>query len=140
MTTFYVSPSSMSYPNYLNICNACAGFGWHSPWVWSRESFRPDYLACPKTLTQSIKALARVDIFIACLPGTGSTLVEIGLAYKTCEELFLCAKDPVYFQQAIGLGDAHLAVLPGIRRAVCPPEEVPMVLRSEYCHLVKNAL
>ncbi len=130
----------MSYPNYLNICNACNSYGWHSPWVWSRESFRPDCLIYPKTLTQCIKALARVDLFIACVPGTCSTLVEIGLAYSSCEEIFLCARDPVYFQQTIGLGDAHLAALPGIKRAVCRPEEIPKALRSEYYHLVKSAL
>ncbi len=130
----------MSYINYANICNACNSFGWQAPWVWSRESFRPDYLVYPTTLMKSIKALARVDIYIAFLPGTCSTLVEIGLAYSSCEELFLCAKDPVYFRQTSGLGDAHLTALPGIRRAVCRPEEIPGVLRSEYRNLIKAAL
>lgn len=130
----------MSYPNYFKICNACNAFGWQSPWVWSRESFSPTYLVYPKTLMQSIRALARVDIYIACLPGTCSTLIEIGLAYKTCEEVFLCAKDPVYFQQTTGLGDAHLAALPGIRRAVCTPEQIPESLRIEYRSLIQEAL
>jgi hypothetical protein len=130
----------MSYINYANICNACTSFGWLSSWVWSRDSFRPNYLIYPSTLKQNIKALTRTDLFIACVPGTCSTQVEIGLAYSACEELFLCAKDPVYFQQTSGLGDAHMAALPGMRRAVCRPEEIPEALYSEYYHLVKTAL
>ncbi len=140
MTTFYLSPMSLNYQTYFSTCKACTDFGWLSPWIWTRDSFRSDCLIYPKTLMKSIRAFSRVDIFIAYLPGNFGTMFEIGFAYTACEELFICANDPVYFKQTNGLGDAHLAALPGIRRAICGSNDIAKALATEYSHLIKTAL
>jgi len=136
LTTFYISPSSFDYQSYCKLANACIGFGWSAPWLWSQEAFNNDCLIYPTTLKKSIRAFSRVDIFIAYLPGTPGTMIEIGLAYGSCEELFICAGSPVYFIQTGGLVDAHLAALPKLRRAVCEQEEIAQALATEYAYLI----
>ncbi len=135
MTTFYVSPSSLSYRQYSGLVSAASSFGWKAQWVWARESFRPEASFKTDTLSKVLKAFLQTDIFIATVPGTCSTCIEIGIAYTLCEEVFLVARDPVYFTQT-GLSDTHLAALPGIKRTCCEIEEIPQMLRKEYLHLI----
>jgi len=82
--------------------------------------------------------LSGTDIFIATVPGTCSTCIEIGMAYTLCEEVFLVARDPVYFTQT-GLSDAYLASLPGIKRICCEIDEIPEMLKKEYLNLIDPA-
>ena len=135
MTTFYVSPSSLSYKQYSTIVSAAAGFGWKARWIWSREIFRPDAQVKADALAKMLKSFVHTDIFIATLPCTCSTCIEIGIAYTLCEEVFLVARDPVHFTQT-GYSDAHLAVLPGIKRVCCTVDEIPAMLSKEYLHLI----
>jgi len=138
MTTFYVSPSSLSYRQYQVIVSAAISYGWTPRWVWPRQSFRPDVLFKPEILTRALKGLSSADIFIALVPGTFSTSIEIGMAYTLCEELFLVARNQVYFTQT-GLADAHLSSLPGIKRICCEIDEIPEMLKKEYLNLVNPA-
>lgn len=138
MTTFYVSPSSLSYRHYKTIVSVAAAFGWTPQWVWPRGAFHPDVYFKPGILTGALKGLAGADIFIALIPGTCSTSIEIGMAYTLCEELFLVARDPVHFTQT-GLSDAHLSALPGIKRVCCELNEIPEMLKKEYMNLIDPA-
>lgn len=138
MTTFYISPSSLSYKQYASIYSAAVSFGWSAPWSWSRESFRPDYVIEGHMLSKALLGISRSDIFIAVIPGTCSTLVEIGMAYTLCEKLFIVSKDPVHFTQT-GLCDAHLSALPGLSRVCCGIEDIPEKLLKEYLYLVDVA-
>ena len=135
MTTFYVSPSSLSYKQYSTIVSAASGFGWKPRWVWTREIFRPDALVKPEVLAKVLKSFVHTDIFIATMPCTCSTCVEIGIAYTLCEDVLLVARDPVHFTQT-GLSDAYLAAMPGIKRACCTIEEIPAMLSKEYLNLI----
>ncbi len=137
MTTFYISPSSLSYKQYADIHLAAISFGWVAHWLWARESFRPDVLFKKNTHDKALRALARSDIFIACLPGTCSTYIEIGAAYTLCEEMFIVAKDPVHFTQT-GLNDAHISCLQNIKRVCCDFQEITTVLKQEYLYLVET--
>ncbi len=136
MTTFYISPSSLSYRQYAIIHTAALSYGWTAPWTWARESFRPDVHFKEATLKRALRGLGRADIFIAVIPGTGSTCIEIGMAYTLCEAMFLVARDPVHFTQT-GLSDAHLSALPGIKRICCELNEIPSMLKKEYLYLVE---
>ncbi len=135
MTTFYVSPSSLSYKQYGTLISAGISFGWTAPFVWARESFHSDAYLKSCTLKNAIRAISKTDIFIARIPGTCSTCIEIGMAYTLCEEVFLASRDPVHYTQT-GLADAHIAALPTIRRVCCDVDEIPYMLEQEYLYLI----
>ena len=135
MTQFYLSPSSLSLRQYELILSAANSFGWTATWTWARESFRPEVTFKKDPLTKALRGISSADIFIAYIPGTGSTCIEIGMAYTLCEELFLVARNPVHFTQT-GLADAYLSALPGIKRICCEISEIPAMLQKEYFHLI----
>ncbi len=135
MTNFYISPSSLSYREYNRLVIDVSQLGWYPPWVWPRQCFCCDVMISKKVILQVLKAITLTDIFIACVPGTASTNIEIGAAYAICEEVFLTSKDPVHFTQT-GLSDAIIAVLPGIKRVCCETGEIPAMLQKEYPHLI----
>lgn len=135
MTNFYISPSSLSYREYNKLLIDISQLGWRPPWVWPRQYFYYDCLISKKVIRRMLKALTLTDIFIACVPGTASTNIEIGAAYTLCEEVFLAARDPVYFTQT-GLSDAFVAVLPGVKRVCCEIREIPIMLQKEYPNLI----
>jgi len=138
MTNFYVSPSSLSYKQYMNLITTGYSFGWTAPYVWARESFHTDAYLKSCILKKAIRGISKADIFIARVPGTCSTCMEIGMAYTLCEEVFLAARDPVHFTQT-GLADAHLSSLPNIRRVCCDIDEIPAMLEQEYLYLINPA-
>lgn len=135
MTTFYISPSSLSFSKYAKIHAAASSFGWSASWNWRREAFYPDAIINQTTITRVMRALARTDVFIALVPGTCSTSIEIGMAYTLCESIFLAARAPVYFKQT-GLSDAHMSALPNIKRVCCEFEDIPAMLKKEYSNLI----
>jgi hypothetical protein len=135
VTTFYISPSSLSYREYNKLIYDITKLGWAPPWVWPRQCFYCDCLISNKVIERMLKALTLTDIFIACVPGTASTNIEIGAAYTLCEEVFLVAKDPVHFTQT-GLSDAIITVLPGVKRVCCEINEIPIMLQKEYPNLI----
>jgi hypothetical protein len=135
MTTFYISPSCLAYKQYKNLLEAGLSFGWTPSWEWPHTTFHTDAFIHKNLISKALNAISRSDIFIAIVPGTASTNIEIGTAYTLCQELFLVAKDPVHFTQT-GLADAHLSVLPGVKRICCDIEEIPLMLRQEYLHLI----
>jgi len=135
MTTFYVSPSSLSYKQYTTLISAGRSFGWTAPYVWPHEAFFTDAILKNCILKKAIRGISKADLFIARVPGTCSTCIEIGMAYTLCEEVFLASRDPVHFTQT-GLSDAHLATLPSIRRVCCDIEEIPAMLEQEYLYLI----
>lgn len=135
MTNFYISPSSFSYREYNKLIIDISQLGWYPPWVWPRQCFCYDALISKKVIQRMLKALTLTDVFIACVPGTASTNIEIGAAYTLCEEVFLAAKDPVHFTQT-GLSDAIVAVLPGVKRVCCEINEIPIMLQKEYPNLI----
>jgi len=135
MTTFYVSPSSLTYKQYHSVIKVCLSFGWCPKYIWPRESFYPDSIIKQQILKKAVKGIGNADIFIAYVPGNCSTFLEIGLAYNLCEEVFLFARDQVYFTQT-GLADAHIATLPDIKRVCCDIDEIPVMLEQEYSYLI----
>ena len=135
MTTFYVSPSCLTYKQYKQLIAETVSFGWSPSWVWPHSVFHTDAFVSKCLASKGLNAIGRADIFIAVLPGTVSTNIEIGTAYTLCEEVFLVAKDPVYFTQT-GLADAHLSVLPGVKRTCCEIADIPAMLKQEYVHLI----
>lgn len=135
MTNFYVSPSSLSYKQYMSLISAGKSFGWTAPYVWPHEAFFTDAILKNCILKKAIRGISKADLFIARVPGTCSTCIEIGMAYTLCEEVFLASRDPVHFTQT-GLSDAHLATLPSIRRVCCDIEEIPAMLEQEYLYLI----
>jgi len=137
VTNFYISPSAFSYREYNKLIIEISQLGWHPPWVWPRQCFCLDAILSKNIMHRVLKAMAQTDVFIACLPGTPSTNIEIGCAYTLCEEVFLTAKDPVHFTQT-GLADAVVAILPGVRRVCCEPCEIPLMLQKEYPHLIQT--
>lgn len=132
MTTFYISPSSLSYAAYFKIHQAAEGFGWKAAWRWRRADFSPETLIENDALVKAVQALAKTDVFIALVPGTCSTNIEIGMAYSLCGTIFLACRDVVHFAQT-GLSDAYISALPGITRVCCEPDEIPLMLKREYC-------
>lgn len=135
MTSFYISPSSLTYRQYRQLMIDVSNLGWYPPWVWPRQCFCLDTMISKKTMHRVLKAMTLTDVFIALVPGTPSTNIEIGCAYSLCEEVFLVAKDPVHFTQT-GLADAVVAILPDVRRVCCEPQEIPIMLQKEYPHLI----
>lgn len=132
MTTFYISPSSLPYAVYLNIHQAAEALGWKAAWQWRRADFNPEAQIERDALVKAVQALAKTDVFIAVVPGTCSTNIEIGMAYSLCGTIFLAGRDAVHFTQT-GLSDAYISTLPGITRVCCEPHEIPMMLKREYC-------
>ncbi len=137
MTKFYISPSHLIYPQYMGLIHACHDFGWQPTWVWPQEAFLLDAQIDQYQASGAFTGIAQADIFITVLPGTPSTNIEIGIAYPYCEDLFLVAKDPVHFTQS-GLPDAHLSVLPSIKRVCCAIDEIPTMLKKEYLYLIEK--
>ena len=135
MTTFYISPSCLSYKQYKELNVAATAFGWSTPWAWPGRCFQNDVFIDKDIIARALKGIARSDIFIAVIPGTASTNIEIGAAYFKCEELFLVSRTPVHFIQT-GLCDVHLAMLPGIKRVCCEIAAIPAELRLEYLQLI----
>ncbi len=135
MTSFYVSPSSLTYKQYHAIVRACLSFGWCPKYVWPRDSFFPSSIIKKNILKKAATAIRNADIFIAYVPGSCSTSLEIGMAYNQCEEVLLIARDPVYFTQT-GLADAHLATLPDLKRVCGDIDEIPAMLEQEYSYLI----
>lgn len=135
MTNFYISPSHLSCLEYMRLIDTGRSFGWHPTWIWPQETFLLDAHINQQQASGIFNGIAQADIFIASLPGTPSTNIEIGIAYTLCEELFLIAKDPVHFTQT-GLADAHISLLPHIRRVCCDTREIPEALRQEYRYLI----
>lgn len=131
MTAFYISPSCLSYRQYTELMIAVSSFGWSAPWVWPRRCFQSDAFIDKACIARAFTGIASSDIFIAPVPGTASTNIEIGTAYIKCDNLFLVARDPVHFTQT-GICDAHLAMLPGISRVCCELDEIPTMLRRVY--------
>lgn len=137
MTSFYISPSSFNYKQYSGLIAVARGFGWNPTWAWPRNAFHLDAFVPDWLVLKALKAIGRSDIFIALVPGTSSTNIEIGTAFTLCEELFLVSRDPVHFTQT-GLCDAYITVLPRARRICCEVEEIPFMLRQEYIHLIRT--
>ncbi len=137
VTTFYISPSCLTYKQYKSLIAACTSFGWTLSWEWPHYAFHVDAFVNKTLISKALKGLARSEIFITYLPGTASTNIEIGTAYTLCEELFLVARDPVHFTQT-GLADAHLSVLPGVKRICCNIKDIPKMLMQEYLYLIKK--
>lgn len=135
MNTFYLSPSGFSYNQYCLIVSSVLAFGWSLSYAWPRYSFSIDYTLKSNTLKKVIRALSRTDIYIATIPGTCSSLLEIGLAYSLCEEVFLAARNLVHFTQT-GLSDAYLAELPSIKKVCCEINDIPFELKKEYLYLL----
>ena len=129
----------MSYKQYRQLHVGILSFGWTTPWLWPQTAFQLETFISKKVLSKSLKAIGQSDIFIAVVPGTASTNIEIGAAFALCEEIFLVSKDPIHFTQT-GLCDAHLSVLPGAKRVCCNIEEIPDFLRKEFLHLVCAAI
>jgi len=137
MTTFYISPSCLSYKQYKRLVAAACSFGWSTSWEWPHRTFHTDAFIDKNQINRAITGLTRTDIFIALVPGTPSTNIEIGSAYTLCEEVLLISKDPVYFTQT-GMADAYISALPGIKRICCDIEEIPVILKQEFLHLIKT--
>ena len=135
VTVFYISPSSLSFKQYTELVNNALSFGWSTSFVWPRSCFQCDAFIDKASIARAFTAIAGSDIFIAVVPGTASTNIEIGAAYMKCDGLFLVARDPVHFTQT-GLCDSHLAMLPDINRVCCELEEIPSMLKLAYLHLV----
>jgi len=137
MTTFYLSPSCLSYKQYKQLHEATRLFGWTAPWEWPHHSFHHGAFLSKLIFSKAFNGISQSDIFIAVVPGTSSTNVEIGAAYTLCEEIVLVSKDPVYFTQT-GLSDAHISIMPGIKRICCAIPEIPVMLKNEYRYLIDN--
>ena len=135
MTSFYVSPSSLTYKQYATLISVGKSFGWIAPYVWARESFYPDAHLKSSVLKKAVRAISKSDIFVGRVPGTYSTCIEIGMAYTLCEEVLITARDPVHYTQT-SLADAYVAALPNIRRVCCEIDEIPAVLEQEYLNLI----
>lgn len=136
-TTFYLSPAGFTYLRYRQLLDTLCAYGWEPVLVWPKGAFHHEAMVEGALVTRVLNCLTLADIYIACLPGTASTHLEIGTAYARCRELFLTARDPVYFTQT-GLADAYLALLPGARKVCCEPEQIPAMLARAYAPLVKN--
>jgi hypothetical protein len=137
VTNFYISPSYLSYSQYMDLIQTGRDFGWQPTWVWPQESFLVDAQIEQQLAAGAFNGIAQADIFITVLPGTPSTNIEIGIAYPLCEDLLLVANDPVHFTQT-GLPDAHLSVLPSIKRVCCTVDEIPALLKTEYLYLIEK--
>ncbi len=137
MTTYYISPSYLSYMHYRLLIRTCRDMGWSPTFHWPQEAFAEMVPVDYKLASKVISAIAKADIFIAPLPGTPSTYVEAGLAYMLCEELVMVAKDPVYFAQT-NLADTQLCQLPSIKRVCCAIDEIPTMLKKEYLYLIEK--
>ncbi len=137
MTSFYVSPSALTCRQYKELVKDTAAFGWKPTYIWPSQCFHEGAFISNHQTKRALKAISRTDIFIATLPGTSSSMVEIGLAYTLCEVLFLVAKDPVHFTQT-GMGDAYISVLPGIKRVRCEFGEIASLLRQEFNQLISQ--
>ncbi len=137
ITTYYVSPSSFSYRQYRELNRDVDDFGWKCTWLWPHSCFHNDAFIDHELVTKALKGIARTDIFIAAVPGTASTNIEIGAAFFKCEELFLVTRDFVHFRQT-GLCDAYLGTLPGIKRTCCEIKEIPKMLKREYPQLINQ--
>ena len=135
MTSFYVAPSALTMQQYQYLVDHCLLFGWKARFTWPKEIFGHDYIVSKRLVEKAVKAIANSDIFIASLPGTLSTCIEIGIAYSRCEEVLLVAKSPVYFTQT-GIADAHIANLPCTKRICGDLLVLPKLLQEEYSHLI----
>lgn len=135
MTKIYVSPSCLTYRQYGTIIKAAYSYGWQPTWLWARQIFHADAFVSEEKALKALASIVHADIFLACLPGTTTTCVEIGAAYFMAQSVFLAAKDPVHFTQT-GPCDAYLAVLPDIKRICCEAEDIPEKLKQEYYPLV----
>jgi hypothetical protein len=131
VTAFYISPSCLSYRQYIKLIYEVSSFGWTAPWIWPRYCFQSDAYIDKQVITGAFTGIASSNIFIALVPGTASTNIEIGTAYIKCDHLFLVARDPVHFTQT-GICDAHLGLLPGIHRVCCETGEILTMLRQAY--------
>jgi hypothetical protein len=101
MTAFYISPSCLAYKQYKNLLEACLSFGWSPSWKWPHATFHNDAYIHKSLISKALNAISRTDIFIAVVPGTASTNIEIGTAYTLCQEIFLVAKDPVHLPRPV---------------------------------------
>jgi len=137
MTTFYISPSCLSYKQYKQLYEATCSFGWTSSWEWPHQSFHCDSFLSRPLFSKAFNGISQADIFIALVPGTPSTNIEIGAAYTLCEEVVLISKDPVYFTQT-SLCDAHISIMPGIKRICCDVHEIPVMLKKEFLYLIDH--
>ncbi len=135
MISFYVAPSALTMMQYQYLVKHCILFGWKARYIWAKESFGRDAIIKKSVLKKAATAIAASDIFIAFVPGSISTFIEIGIAYSRCEEVLLVAKDPIYFTQT-GIADAHIANLPNIKRVCGDVVDIPTLLQEEYDHLI----
>ncbi len=137
MTSFYLSSSSLNYKQYESLIVAGTSFGWKPQYIWGREAFKLDNVVKRNTLIKAIKGISKSDIYIACIPGSCSTCIEIGMAYTLCSDVFLVAKNPVHFVQT-GLADAYMSSLPHVKRVCCEVNEIAAMLSQEFFYLINN--
>lgn len=137
MVTFFVSSSTLTYNQYRQLIKALTAFGWKTTWAWPQSYFQDGAYLDEQQLTRALAAIARSDIYIATLPASCSSCLEIGIAFTLCEEICLLSRDPVHFTQT-GLDDAYISVLPKAKRLCSSYEEIPALLRREYSHLIKT--
>ena len=137
MISFYVAPSALTVQQYQFLVQYCINFGWKARYIWPRDVFGRDITINRNLLKKAANAIAASDLFIATVPGTISTCIELGIAYSRCEEVILVARDPVFFSQT-GMADAHIANLPNIKRVCGELEDIPTLLQEEFCHLINT--
>ncbi len=137
MVTYFVSSSTLTYNQYRRLHKALSAFGWKATWTWPQSYFQESAYLDEQQLTRALAAIARTDIYIAILPASCSSCLEIGVAFTLCEEICLLSKDPVHFTQT-GLDDAYISVLPKAKRLCCGFDEIPALIKQEYIHLIRT--
>ncbi len=135
MIHFYLSPNGLSFKQYSRLLEQCGTFGWKSSFVWSQKIFQTDLEYDQVLISRSLKSLINTDLYVALVPGSTSTHIEIGAAYAVCEEVILISKNEVYFTHT-GLADAYLSCLPDIRRFCSKTERIPDLLKTHCAHLI----
>ncbi len=135
MTSFYLSPSGLTYRQYSEVGSTVLTYGWRLTYAWPRDAFLLDYNVKDSAFKKIIRALALTDIYIAVIPATNSGGIELGLAHLLCEELFLAARDRVFFTHT-GLADAYLPALSPATKCCCKIKEIPAALKKEYAYLI----
>ncbi len=135
MIKFYLSPNGLSFKQYSRLIEQLGTFGWKSSFVWPQMIFQKDLVYDQNLIARSLKSLISTDLYVALVPGSTSTQIEIGAAYMVCEDVILFSKDEVYFTHT-GLADAYLSNLPHIGRFCCKTEKIPDLLKAHYAHLV----
>lgn len=122
---YYLSPGNLTYKEYIMHCDEINALGWENTYTWPAIMFN-QISVNEKYLEKAVKGIGAADLFIAVLPAKENTLIETGMAYAWCKDVFVVDKS------------TDIQYYPGITHVTGDGKELVALLRKQYLYIVNR--